>query len=321
MLSKVNTTVEYFGCFQPNRHTRSISITEEMKTWRLMDVLKQAAIFLKNNEIEEARLNAERLLSHVLGIARMDLYLQFERPLSPDERNAYKILLKRRANHEPLQHIIGETEFMSLPFKVTPVVLIPRPETELLVEKAMDEIKNLFGTERKIGCLDIGTGCGNIAVSLAHYMQGTTIWAIDVDKAALTIARENARKNGINESIHFLQIDATQKDFSQKIGKRFDVVVSNPPYVSESEFENLPLEIKEFEPKRALDGGKDGLQFYRALSPCLNDLMKESGVALFEIGANQAENVIQIFSVNFTGKIQIIRDYAQRDRIIILHKP
>jgi release factor glutamine methyltransferase len=286
-----------------------------------MDVLKQAAIFLENNKIEDARFNAERLLSHILGIARMDLYLQFERPLSPDERNAYKMLLKRRAAHEPLQYIIGQTEFMSLPFRVTPDVLIPRPETELLVEKAMEEVEHIFGTQKQITCLDIGTGCGNIAVSLAHYLQSTTIWAVDIEEAALTIARENALKNGVNESIHFLQIDAIQKDFCQKIGKRFDVVVSNPPYVSESEFENLPLEIKEFEPKRALDGGKDGLQFYRALSPCLNDLMKEPGVALSEIGANQAEGVIQIFSENFAGKIQTSRDYAHRDRIVILHKP
>lgn len=321
MLSKVNTTVGSFGFFNPGLNTRSISITVNTKTWRLMDVLKQAAIFLENNKIEDARLNAERLLSHVLGIARMDLYLQFERPLSPDERNAYKILLKRRAAYEPLQYIIGETEFMSLPFKITPDVLIPRPETELIIEKAIEEVEHIFGTEKQIECLDIGTGCGNIAISLAHFLPSATIWAIDIDEAALTIARENARRNGINESIHFLQIDAAREDFAQKIGKRFDVIVSNPPYISESEFENLPLEIKEFEPKRALDGGKDGLQFYRALSPCLNDLMKEPGIVLLEIGADQAENIIQIFSENFAGKIQTLQDYAHRDRIIILHNP
>ena len=321
MLSKVNTIVGSSDCFKPSPYTRKITITVNTKIWRLMDVLKQAAIFLKNNKIEDARLNAERLLSHVLGIARMDLYLQFERPLSPDERNAYKILLKRRAAHEPLQYITGETEFMSLSFRVTPDVLIPRPETELLIEKAIEEVNNIFGTEKQIECLDIGTGCGNIAVSLAHYLQRSKIWAVDIHEAALTIARENARQNEVKEAIHFLQIDATQKDFTQKIGKRFDVIVSNLPYISESEFENLVMEIKEFEPKRALDGGKDGLQFYRALSPSINNLMKEPGVALFEIGADQAENIIQIFSENFAGKIQTLQDYAHRDRIIILHKP
>ena len=296
------------------------AITNGSITWNLIDVLREAASFLEKKGIENPRLNAECLMGHVLDLPRMDLYLQFDRPVRQEERETYKTLLRRRADHEPLQYILGETEFMSLPFKVTPDVFIPRPETEILVETAISEIKCTFGDEKEIQCLDIGTGSGNIAVSIAHYLKNTVICAVDIDDIAIEIARENARCNNVDGSIRFLYCDVTLKDLSSQIKQRFDVIVSNPPYISNAEYNNLPLDVKEYEPKSALDGGEDGLDFYRALCDTLDVLLKKPGIALLEIGETQTQNLIQLFSESFTGEIKVIQDLAGRDRVIVINK-
>lgn len=282
--------------------------------------MKEATAFLRMKGIENSRLNAEQLLSHALKVSRIDLYLRFEQPLGQEERNTFKALLRRRAVHEPLQHIIGEIEFMSLPFKVTPSVMIPRPETEVLVEKATEEITKVFGAEKEVTCLDIGTGCGNVAISLAHDLKQLRVWAVDVDEASLAVARRNAELNGVNNVVHFLKQDATRGDFAQQLDRRFDVVVSNPPYVSESEYCKLPEEIRQFEPKHALDGGVDGLRFYRTLGHSVHAILKDSGLVLMEIGADQAEGVTEIFSKIFSWKTQIFRDLAGRDRVLFLSR-
>ena len=270
---------------------------------------------LTDGGIDDARLNAERLLAHVLGVKRIDLYLDFDRPLTAAEKTQFASFIHRRLEHVPLQYILGETEFMSLRFKVTPDVLIPRPETEVLVENTIAQVKKVFGTDKEISCLDIGTGCGNIAVSLAYYLKNTRVWAVDISEAALAVAKENAGLNGVAVRVHFFQADAMQADFAHKIGRRFDVLVSNPPYISESEYRTLPLEIQNFEPKLALDGGADGLRFYRALGQSTKILLKQKGVALFEIGAYQADQVVKIFK----EKVRIINDIAGKDRVAFIN--
>jgi len=290
------------------------------KKWRLIDVLKEAIAFLRTKGVENPRLHAEQLLSHALKVSRIDLYLRFEQPLGQEERNTFKALLRRRAVHEPLQYIVGEAEFMSLPFKLTPSVMIPRPETEVLVEKAIEEITKAFGAEKEVTCLDIGTGCGNVAISLAHDLNPLRVWAVDVDEESLAVARENAELNGVNDVVHFLKLDAAREDFTQQLDRRFDVVVSNPPYVSEAEYSQLPEEIRRFEPKLALDGGVDGLRFYRTLGNSIPAVLKDSGLVLMEIGADQAEGVMKIFTKIFSWKTQIFRDLAGRDRVLFLSR-
>lgn len=289
-----------------------------LKKWKLLELLNWSVTLLAEADIKEARLTAERLLAHVLGANRIDLYLNFNQPLSVEETERLFVLLKRRLANEPLQYILGETEFMSLRFKVTPSTLIPRPETEVLVENAITQAKRIFAKEKRISCLDIGTGCGNIAISLAHYLKNCSGRGVDIDQEAIKIAGENAVINNVSERVQFLQADVIDKNFAQEMGGQFEMVVSNPPYVSESEYNKLPAEIQKCEPKIALDGGPDGLRFYRAIKDHIARILKTPGLALFEIGYQQAKSVADIFAGTFKGKIQILPDLAGRDRIVVL---
>ncbi|MBN2105232.1 peptide chain release factor N(5)-glutamine methyltransferase [bacterium] len=284
-----------------------------------MDVLQEAVAYLESRHIEHARLNAERLLAHILGVSRMDLYLQFEKPLKTEEREAYKHLLRRRAGREPLQTILGETEFMSLPFNVTENVLIPRPETEILVENAIEITKTRFGNKSSIHILDIGTGSGCIAVSLARYLKNARILAVDQHPAALNLARKNAELNAVNDQIEFIRMNIIES--SGMPGKiRFDLIVSNPPYIRTPDLPTLPPEIRDHEPVDALDGGPDGLRYYRSFQSILPDWLNESGAVLLEIGADQAKDVQNIFSQSPWTSIRLLQDLAGLDRVIILSK-
>jgi len=285
---------------------------------KLIDLLTWATARISEANINEARLNAERLLAHVLSVNRIDLYLDFNRPLLAEEIQHYTSLLQRRLEHEPLQYILGETEFMSLRFKVTPAVLIPRPETEILVENAIAQITRVFGKETKVSCLDIGTGSGNIAISLAYYLKNLRVWAVDISEAALSLAKENAELNGVADRIHFRRLDVTSGDFPQQIERKFDVVVTNPPYMDESEYLTLPPGIRQYEPKLALDGGSDGLQFYRVLASSMKAILTQRGMAFLEIGANQAEYVINIFAEKLHGSNKIFHDLAGLDRVLLI---
>jgi release factor glutamine methyltransferase len=286
--------------------------------WLLIDVLKEATRFLESHGITYARGNAEQLLSYVLESDRIGLYLNFEQPLSENERKVYKQLLRRRTQREPLQYLIGRTEFMSLPFRVKPGVLIPRPETEILVEKTIEQIKERFDPDKTVMCLDIGTGSGNIAVSLAYELRNVHVVAVDRDKDTLAVAKENADVNGVGNRIKFMFLNIVDENSIEKISQRFDIVVSNPPYVSAEAYEQLPDEIREHEPKIALDGGRDGLRFYRRLARILPELLEKNGLALFEIGPDQAGSVITIFEKSFPNPIEIIKDLAGRDRVVCL---
>ena len=288
------------------------------KQWKLLELLNWSAARLCDGGINDARLNAEQLLAHVLSVNRIDLYLDFERPLTAEEIKHFVSLLQRRLEHEPLQYILGYAEFMSLRFRVSPDVLIPRPETEILVENTITRVNKVFGTESEVKCLDIGTGCGNIAISLAYYLKDLRVWAIDISEAALAVAKTNAELNGVANRINFLQLDATKNDFVRQIGHRFDVLVSNPPYISKAEYRTLPPEIQRFEPKIELDGGTDGLRFYRTLRPNITALLKQKSLALIEVGADQAKKVIEIFTNMI--KARTLQDLAGRERVIIISK-
>ncbi len=286
--------------------------------WLLIDVLKEATRFLESHGIIHARGNAEQLLSYVLESDRIGLYLNFEQPLSENERKIYKQLLRKRSQQEPLQYLVGRTEFMSLPFRVRPGVLIPRPETEILVEKTIEQIEKRFNSGKPVTCLDIGTGSGNIAVSLAYQLRNVHVVAVDRDKDTLAVAKENAGINGVGDCIEFILLNIMDENSIGKISQRFDIVVSNPPYVSAEAYEQLPEEIRMYEPKIALDGGRDGLQFYRRLVQILPELLEKDGLVLFEIGADQGNPVKTIFEGSFLKHIEIIKDLAGRDRVVFL---
>ncbi len=265
-----------------------------MQIWKVIDIIQESTAFLKTRGIENPRLNAEQLLADLLGLSRIELYIQFDRPLTTDERNACKVLLKRRANHEPLQYITGSTEFMSLPFKVTPDVLIPRPETEVLVEKVIEA-----AGEHAWHILDIGTGSGCIAISLAHYCSNCQITAWESDKNTMKIAIENGKFNQTDDRIHWQVVNILDLKQFEDVNK-FDLIVSNPPYVTENEWKHLDPQIRDHEPKIALSDGGNGLLFYHEISHKAKHLLKPEGWLFFEIGDKQAKAVHQImFSEGF----------------------
>ncbi|NOY59334.1 MAG: peptide chain release factor N(5)-glutamine methyltransferase, partial [Calditrichaeota bacterium] len=230
-----------------------------------------------------------------------------------------KSLLKRRLDHEPLQYIIGETEFYSLPIKVAPGVLIPRPETEVLVENALQIINDNFPQGKEINVLDLGTGSGNIAVAIAKNAVHARLTAVDISADALKIARENAELNNVAEKINFLQHDALG-DWPSHFTNYFDLILSNPPYISDAEFENLPREIREFEPHQALLGGKDGVDFYNNFCQIVKNLLCTDGVVLFEIGETMGPLLEKSFHHCGFNKSEIIKDLTKKDRILKIVK-
>ena len=272
--------------------------------------MKQSIDFLQKKGIESARTNAELLLASILRCKRLDLYLKFDRPLDESEISAYREFIRRRSTFEPLQYITGSVEFFNLKLKVTPDVLIPRPETELLVEAIIETVKN----NNEISFLDIGTGSGAIAVSLAYKILNSKLMALDISNKALIVAKENAKRYNLEDRINFIQFDILQDDFHE-LGK-FDVVVSNPPYVSAEEYKSLQKEIRDFEPAEAVSDFEDGFKYYSAISEKSNSVLKEKGLLFFELEANSSQRVEKIMIENNFMNIKKIKDYSGIDRII-----
>lgn len=280
------------------------------------EVLNRAATYLQEKGLENARLNAEIMLSTVLGLGRVDLYLRFDRPLSDQELSSVRDLIKRRLSGQPLQYLTRQTEFYSLTFQVSPAALIPRPETEILVSALLERLDPRTGD---LSVADVGTGCGNIAVTLAVHLDGARLWAIDRSPEALALARTNARAHGVEERIEFLQGDLLEP--LHRLTDRLRAVVSNPPYVSTDELKELPVEIREHEPLEALDGGRDGLEVFRRLIPAAAEMLAPEGWLALEIGAGQARPVETLISrTNSFGGTETIPDYAGIPRVILARK-
>jgi release factor glutamine methyltransferase len=280
------------------------------KSWKVIDILKTTTEYFTSKYIENPRLNAEQLLAHILKLDRVQLYIQFERMLSQQEVSEYRKLIRRRADEEPLQYITGKTEFMGLQFIVNPSVLIPRPETELLVEKIIETTNHLNLKNPSI--IDIGTGSGCIAVSLAHYLKNSHISAIDISNDALEMAKKNARHNQIN-NIDFIQYDilhTTTFPINQ-----VDFVVSNPPYISEQEMTDLPNEIKNYEPRIALTDDKSGLIFYQKILSLIGKGLKCKFVFM-EMNANLEKEILEIVNGFGFKKSLVIPDLNKLPRIL-----
>lgn len=275
----------------------------------VLEAVKLSTDYLQKKGIESPRLNAELLLAHLLNCKRLDLYLLFDRPLKENEIILYRELLKKRGSFVPLQYIIGNVEFYGLEFSVDSSVLIPRPETELLVDTIIEENKN---TTLKI--LDIGTGSGIIAIALAKSLEQPELFAIDISEAALANAKKNAIKNDVTDRIKFLQLDV-RSDLSL-LKESFDIIVSNPPYISKDEFPKLQTELRVFEPAIALTDYADGLSFFKIISEKAIRLLKNNGKLYFEIGKDQSDSVKKILQENGFANIQIKKDYQEIDRVI-----
>jgi release factor glutamine methyltransferase len=290
---------------------------EPLQKWTVVGLINWTTDYLIDKSMENSRLIVERLLAHTLQVDRVHLYLNFDRPLDAEELSVFKAKLKRRLNHEPLQYIIGEAEFMSLPFRVSPGVLIPRPETEVLVEACIKLCRQEFGQAERIDILDIGTGSGNIAIALAKNLKSAFVTAIDSSAEALKVARENALLNDVSDKIEFVHSPIEEFSIAQ-YDNGFDMVVSNPPYVSASEYAALPPEIRDYEPEEALLAGEEGLDFYRKNSVILRHLLRPHGFAILEIGAHQGESVRALFVKEEVTQCEILKDLAGRDRVILL---
>jgi len=282
---------------------------EPERLWTILEILHWTTSFFKEKQIEPARLTAEVLLAHVLKKERIHLYVNHDQPLTPAERETFKALLRSRVQGTPTQYLTGRQEFWSMEFAVAPGILIPRPETEHLVEAAIERVKTLESPS----IVDIGTGSGAIAISLHKELPHAAISACDISETALNIARRNAETlfpDG--HQITFVQGDL----FAPFAGQMFDLIVSNPPYISTEEYAGLAREIREHEPPTALLAGVDGLDVYRRLIADAANYLRPSGWLLLEIGNTQAEAVTQLCKESGLTVEQVIKDYAGLDRVV-----
>jgi release factor glutamine methyltransferase len=291
--------------------------TISQKTWRVIDVLKWSREYLSQKGVESPQVEVEWLLREILNCSRMDIYLNYDRPLSPAELADFKKMLIERANGKPVQYIVGKAEFMGLEMKVTPDVLIPRCDTEVIVETILSLLKNRKWDKPRI--LDIGTGSGAIAVSLAVLAPECSVVACDINPKALEITRENARKHAVSERIEFILQDILKTD--KFPSAPFQIVVSNPPYVSEKMYDELPTIVRKYEPKNALTPGGDGLKFYHRFVELSGVLLTSNGVLAVEIGGNYQETAVQsIFSGNGFDQLTVIKDLQGQSRGILAER-
>lgn len=276
---------------------------------KVLDAIQLSTDYLTKKGIDEPRLNAELLLADILGMKRLNLYLNYDRPLSEKEKDLYRTFLSRRAAYEPLQYILGYAEFWSYKFAVNKSVLIPRPETEILVETIL---KDYSENKKELNILDIGTGSGIIAICLAKNLN-CKVTAIDVSVDALNIAKENADFNGVLDKVNFIERDILTFDDTNI---KYDIIVSNPPYVDNKQYNILQKEITLFEPAIAVTDFNDGLTFYKKILSMGKDMLVPSGNIYFEIGAGQIDNVKNLFLKYNFSNIKIIEDYANISRVI-----
>ncbi|MGA3162703.1 MAG: peptide chain release factor N(5)-glutamine methyltransferase [Verrucomicrobiota bacterium] len=295
----------------------------------VLEAIQKSADFMAKKGVESPRLQTELLLAHLLKLPRMKLYLNFERTLTPTEVDALREMVKRRGQHEPLQHIVGSTSFCGLEIAVNPHALAPRPETELLAELGWKFLTgegrhpadpNLGTATRRPSqvdvptALDFGTGSGCIAIALAVKCPNAKIVATDTSVDALALAGQNAVRHNVIERIQFQQSDG----FAALSGDaRFNLIISNPPYIPSAEIATLQPEVRDFDPRVALDGGTDGLDFYRLIAAHAAAFLKSDGKIMLEFGDGQAQAVRKIFG-NEKWIVEAVReDYSQHERFLI----
>ncbi len=277
----------------------------------ISETLNKATEILAQNEIAEPRREANSLLAFALGKDRSFFIAHPEYELSENESNNFHRILKRRAGREPLQYIRGQQEFFGLDFIVTPDVLIPRPETELIVEAAIEILKQ---KENPRFC-EIGTGSGCISVSILHAIKNATATGADISETALKIARTNAEKNNVSGRLNIIRSDI----FGNFESERFDLIVSNPPYISIEDFGNLQLEVRDFEPQNALTDGKNGLSIIEKIISDAPEFLKADCFLLMEIGFDQSNEVREMFDLQIWQTVEFLQDLQGIPRTVKAH--
>lgn len=280
---------------------------------KVFSALAESSLLLREHNFETPRLDSEVLLSYMLGINRLKLITEGSRDLTDEEYGKFKALCARRLEGMPVAYIIGTKEFMGLEFAVRPGVLIPRPDTETVVERAILNCKRHAGDIR---VADVGCGSGAIGISIAKYAGNSAVTMIDISDDAVSISKENARLNGVHDRVNIIKGDL----LTPVMGTFFDMVVSNPPYISTAVINTLSREVKDYEPLISLDGGDDGLKYYRKLAAQAKDCINEGGSLILEIGYDEAEEVCAILSNNNFNGIEVIKDLGNNDRCIIAKK-
>ncbi len=294
------------------------------KPWTIRDLLTVTADYLRDKEVESPRLSAEILLAHQLNINRVKLYLNFDQPLLEREVAGYRALIKRRLQREPIQYITGVQEFWSLDFVVSPEVMIPRPESELLVEQVVALCRETRWTEgQRPKILDLGTGCGVLAIALARELEEVFLWASDVSQGALDIAVLNAKRHGVNNRITFVKSDMRHGFSDEDLS--FHIIVSNPPYIVSGDMESLAPEVRDYEPRQALDGGEEGMDYITTIINKAPNNLYPGGWIILEMDPRQTEKAFKLIqeSNKYDEKLRL-RDYSHQYRVVMaqtLQKP
>ena len=281
----------------------------------IKELLKKTEQFFKQHNIPQPRLDAEVLLADLLDMERIKLYVNFDYPLQDNQLAAFRERVIRRAKREPVPYITEKKEFMSLDFKIKEGVLVPRPETELLVEEIITYCEEQSLDQPNI--VEIGTGSGVIMISLGHYINQAKILGIDTSQKAVELTRKNIKKHELEDRLRVSRGDLLEPLIKRE-QENVDIVVSNPPYVSQDDMGTLPPEVKK-EPDIALVGGEDGLEIYRKLIPQAKKVLLPGGLLALEIGYDQGEDIKDILKENGWEDVKIIKDYNNNDRIVFSH--
>ena len=285
--------------------------SKKEKIWRLIDILNWGEKYFNEKYFDNPRIEIESLLQHIIGCKKIDLYLQFENTVTPENLIILRGLIKRRVNREPMQYIIGSSEFYGRKFFVNQDVLIPRPETEKLIDVSID----ILSKKENPIILDVGTGSGCIGVTIALEIPFSSVIAIDISNSALSIAKKNADTYGL-KNIQFINLDI----LSQDINHTADMLISNPPYISQEEIPDLMIDVKNFEPIVALTDNSDGLEFYRKFSNIIPQVVKKNGVTILEVGrGTHPERVKEIFSKAGYDNIESVRDLNKDTRVLVIN--
>jgi len=289
-----------------------------MEVWTIQKLLNWTTEHFTHKGIDSPRLSAELLLSHVLGLKRIELYTQFDKTVGKEQLGRLRDFVRRAAEHEPVAYLVGRTEFYSLELNVAPDCMIPRPETELLAERAIEFLRGRKGTQ--FVC-DLCTGCGCIAAAIAKNHTSSRIIATDICSSALSIAAQNIEKHGLQERVTLLCGDLFEPIVPQLDVGKFDLIVCNPPYVSAPEFEKLEKNVKDYEPRLALYAGQDGLDAYRRICEKVGDFLKPDAALMLEIGYAQGPAVKELLEATgiFT-EIKVEKDVHNNDRIVLATK-
>jgi release factor glutamine methyltransferase len=284
----------------------------------VLEAIQRSTEFLAKKGVDSPRLQTELLLAHLLRRPRMQLYLNFARELTPPEVEGFRELVKRRGQREPLQHILGSTSFCGLEIAVSRHVLVPRPETELLAERGWTFLQHLSTLNpQPATALDFGTGSGCLAIALAFKCPAAQVQAIDLSLEALAVARDNAARHAVVERIQFRHGDGFA---AVPAGTQFDLIISNPPYIPSAEIAALQPEVRDYDPRGALDGGPDGLDYYRRLAAESAPFLSPGGRLMVEFGDGQAESVRGILQPQKWIVETIQEDYNHQPRILIARR-